>query len=164
MPKIKSISAGLLLLLGFWCLGRAVEMGLNRNPNVLDQRETIVAGLLLGVPAVTGGGWLLWDVRRQRRQQTERRLRQLFFHLVQTRNGQVTPLQFAMATQLDGDAANAYLRDRSVEFNATFEVDEVGNILYCFPLGTPKTRFTAAPLTDVFAPSQPPPPPPNSAQ
>ncbi len=139
-------------------------MGLNRNPNVLDKRETIAAGLLLGIPAMTGGGWLWWDVRRQQRQQADRRLRQIFFHLVQTRHGQVTPLQLAMAAQLDGEAANAYLRDRSVEFNATFEVDDVGNILYCFPLAPPATRPNAAPFTDIVPSSLPPHSPHNSAQ
>jgi len=139
-------------------------MGLNRNPNILDQRETIAAGLLLGVPAVTGGGWLLWDVRRQQRLQADRRLRQIFFHLVQTRNGQVTPLQLAMAAQLDGDAANAYLRDRSLEFNATFEVDDVGNIIYCFPWGLSATRPSVTPFTDVVPPSLPPHRPRNSPQ
>ncbi len=159
MPKVKSISAGLLLLLGFWCLGRAAEMGLNRNPNILEKRETITAGLLLGVPAIAGGGWLFWDVRRQRRQQADLRLRQIFFHLVQTRQGQVTPLQFAMATQLEGEAANAYLRDRSLEFNATFEVDEAGNIIYCFPHRSSESRFTVEPVAEAFTPSRLPPPP-----
>ena len=129
-------------------------MGLNRNPNILEKRETITAGLLLGVPAIAGGGWLLWDVRRHQRQQADRRLRQIFFHLVQTRQGQVTPLQFAMAAQLEGDAANAYLRDRSLEFNATFEVDEVGNIIYCFPHRP--SEPTVRPFADDFTTSPPP--------
>lgn len=142
MNKVKSISAGLLLLLGFWCLGRAVEMGLNRDPNVLEKRETVTAGILLGLPATAGGSWLLWHQQRQRRQQAARRLRSIFFHLVQTRQGQVTPLQLAMAAQIDGDIAKAYLDDRSLEFDATFEVDEQGNITYCFHLGDrPRARF-----------------------
>ncbi|WP_204139118.1 hypothetical protein [Halomicronema sp. CCY15110] len=164
MQKVKSISAGLLLLLGFWCLGRAVETRLNRNPNILDQRETITAGLLLGLPAVTGGSWLLWDVRRQRRQQAEHRLRQIFFDLVQTHRGQVSPLQFAIAAQLNGDAANAYLRDRSVEFNATFEVDAAGNITYCFHLGTAQPPPIAPSVADDGPSFGPPHRPNNPAQ
>ena len=79
MNKVKSIGAGLLLLLGFWCLGRALETSLNRDPRLLDKRETITAGLLLGVPATTGGSWLLWERRRQRREQAAQHLRQTFF-------------------------------------------------------------------------------------
>ena len=140
MNKVKSISAGVLLLLGFWCLGRAVEMGLNQDPRVLEKRETVTAGILLGLPATASGSWLLWAQQRQRRQQAAQRLRNIFFHLVQTRQGQVTPLQLAMAAQIDGDIAKAYLDDRSLEFDATFNVDEQGNITYCFHLGDRSLR------------------------
>jgi len=135
MNKVKSVGAGLLLLLGFWCLGRALETSLNRDPRILDKRETITAGLLLGLPATAGGSWLLWDRRRQCRQQTAQTLRQTFFRSVKAGRGKVTPLQFAIAANLDGATANTYLRDRSIEYNATFEVDDDGNITYCFHLG-----------------------------
>jgi len=146
MNKVKSIGAGLLLLLGFWCLGRALETSLNRDPRLLDKRETITAGLLLGVPATTGGSWLLWERRRQRREQAAQHLRQTFFRTVKAGRGQVTPLQFAMAAQVDGDVANAYLRDRSLEYSATFKVDDDGNITYCFHLGN-ANRYRPLPLS-----------------
>jgi len=134
MNKAKLVGASALLVLGFWCLGRAVEMALNRNPNVLDKRETITAGLLLGVPSSAGGAWLLWDRRRQFAVARQRRLREAFFQLVQAEHGKVTPLQLAMVAHVDGQAAKVYLSDRSVEYDATFEVDASGHMIYCFPL------------------------------
>lgn len=135
MNRVKTIGAALLLLLGFWCLGRVLETSLNRDPRILDKRETLTAGLLLGLPATVGGTWLLWEQRRQRRQQAAQHLRQIFFRSVTAGRGRVTPLQFAIAANLEGAAANAYLRDRSLEYNATFDIDDDGNITYCFHLG-----------------------------
>jgi len=135
MNRVKSIGAGLLLLWGFWCLGRALETSLNRNPQVLEKRETVTAGVLLGLPAIAGGSWGLWAVRRQRRRQVAQSLRQIFFRSVQAGRGRVTPLQFAIAANLDGATATAYLLERSREYNATFDIDDDGNITYCFHLG-----------------------------
>ena len=149
MRQVKWLSGGLLLLLGFWCLGRAVEMSLNRDPHVQEKRETVTAGILLGLPATAGGSWLLWAQHRQRRQQAAQRLRNIFFHLVQTRQGQVTPLQFAMAAQIDGDIAKAYLDDRSLEFDATFDVDEQGHMTYCFHLGDSQRQPLPAEMNDI---------------
>lgn len=136
MQRLKSVGAGILLLLGFWCLGRAVETGLNRDPNVLDKRETVTAGVLLGGPATVIGGWLLWDLGRQRQQAQEKRLRETFFRLIQSGQGTITPLQLAMAAEINGAEAKTYLNDRSLEYDATFQVDAEGNLIYCFHLGT----------------------------
>ncbi|MEM9769285.1 MAG: hypothetical protein AAF892_15595 [Cyanobacteria bacterium P01_D01_bin.71] len=135
MKPVSKFTAGLLLLLGFWCLGRALETSFNRDPRVLEKRETITAGILLGVPALIGGGYLLWECRQQRRQQEVQRLRSHFFQLVQTHQGKVTPLQLAIAAQLDGTTAKQYLSDRSIEYEATFVMDADGNLTYCFHLG-----------------------------
>jgi hypothetical protein len=141
MHKVKSIGAGLLLVLGFWCLGRALETALNSDPRVVDKRETLTAGILLGIPATATAGWLLWDRRRQSQLTQEKHLRAVFFQVVQAQQGQITPLQFAIAAQISGQEAKAYLSDRSLEFDATFQVDEVGNIFYCFPLSPGSTRL-----------------------
>lgn len=111
-------------------------MGLNRNPNVLEKRETIAAGLLLGLPATVGGGWLLWHNRRQQRLRQAQHLRATFFTLLQAKQGKITPLALAMAANVEGAIATAYLRDRSLDFDATFQVDAEGNVVYCFPVET----------------------------
>ncbi|MEL6326376.1 MAG: hypothetical protein AAFQ61_05665 [Cyanobacteria bacterium J06626_23] len=138
----KSLGTTTLLLLGFFCLGRAIETSLDSNPNRLDKRETITAGLLLGVPAAVGGAWLLLDARRQRQTAETKRLRETFFELVQVGQGQMTALQFAIAAQIDGDKAKAYLSDRSREYDATFQVDDEGTIVYCFRLGNADHHFS----------------------
>ncbi|HEY9890064.1 MAG TPA: ribosomal protein L7/L12 [Candidatus Obscuribacterales bacterium] len=159
MYKVKSIGAGVLLVLGFWCLGRAVETGLNADPQMSNQREIMTAGVLLGVPATAGGGWLLWDVRQQRRREAEKRLRDTFFKLVKAGRGKVTPLRLSMEAQIDGETAKAYLRDRSVEYDATFQVDMEGHITYCFHLGEVDSRLLRAepvPTFDVILEAVPP--------
>lgn len=141
MARGKQIGAITLLLLGFIYLGRAVELGLNKDPNILDRRETITAALLLGIPTTTGGSWLLWDSRRQRRRLKAQQLKDVFFQLVKAGRGKVTPLRFSMEAQIDGEEAKAYLSDRSVEYDATYQIDIEGNITYCFHLGTLNSRL-----------------------
>ncbi len=131
----KSLGAATLLLLGFICLGRALETSLDQNPDRLHKRETITAGILLGLPTAVGGTWLALNSRRHHQTAEANRLRAIFFELVNAGEGQLTVLQFAMAAQMDGDKAKAYLSDRSQEYDGTFQVDDEGTILYCFALG-----------------------------
>ena len=131
----KSLGAVTLLLLGFLCLGRAIETSVDRNPNRLNKRETVTAGILLGLPAIVGGTWLVFNKRRQYRTTEETRLRKTFFELAKAGHGQMTVLQFAIAAQIDGNQAKIYLSDRSREYDATFQVDDEGTIIYCFNLG-----------------------------
>lgn len=146
----KPIGAGILLLLGFWCLGRVVETGLDPNPNRLGKRETMTAGLLVGVPAATGGAWLAFDIRRQRRLAAAKQLQDTFFRLVKAGRGKVTALRFSMEAQIDGEQAKAYLSDRSREYDATFQVDSEGGITYCFNLGDLESRLLQ-PTTEATA-------------
>ncbi len=141
MRIAKQIAAGLLIVVGALCLARALETGLDRNPNRLDKRETITAGLLLGVPAVIGGTWLGVDLRRQRQHQEAERLQGVFFQLVKAGRGKITALRFAMEAHLDGEAAKTYLSDRALEYDATFQVDNEGGITYCFNLGEVDSRL-----------------------
>jgi len=141
MERAKTLGIGLLLILGALCLGRAIETALDHNPNRLGQRETITAGLLIGIPATTGGLWWGWQVHRQRRLAEAQRLREVFFKLVKAGRGKITPLRFSMEAHIDGAKAKAYLSDRSVEYDANFQVDVEGNITYCFHLGEVDSRL-----------------------
>ncbi|MGB7086053.1 MAG: hypothetical protein WBD47_10900, partial [Phormidesmis sp.] len=67
------------LMLGFLCLGRAVETALDPDPDRLDKRETITAGLLLGIPVTVGAGLMLKNVERDRKRAHLRRLQSLFY-------------------------------------------------------------------------------------
>lgn len=135
MGLARKTGAIILLLIGFWSLGRSLETALDRNPNRLGKRETITAGLLIGLPATVGGSWLIADARRRKRLQQERHLRQAFFQVLQLGEGKVTPLQLSMAAGLAGEEAKVYLDQRAREFDATFHVEEDGGLVYCFSAG-----------------------------
>lgn len=150
MTPVKAVGASILLVIGFWCVGRALETAVNPDPQILGKRETMTAGLLIGVPATVGGGWLLWDQRRQRRLAYDQQLRATFFRVVKAGRGQVTPLQYAMEARIDGEAAKAYLHDRSIEYDATFQVDIEGNITYCFHLGNVDSHLLGSTLPLTF--------------
>ena len=135
MKQARHIGTGLLLLLGFWCLGRALETSLDRNPDRLGKRDTITAGVLMGLPSTAAGIGLALTTRRQAQQQRQGQLRQAFFRQLQLGQGQITPLGLAMVTGLSGAESQAYLDDRAREFNATFQLEENGDLIYCFSLG-----------------------------
>jgi ribosomal protein L7/L12 len=141
MVWVKPTGSILLFLLGFLCLGRAVETGLDQNPDRIGKRETITAGLLLGLPATAGGGGLALSARRDRRRLEAQRLRTVFFKLTKAGRGKVTALRFAMEAQISGDRATAYLSERAREYEATFQVDNEGGITYCFNLGDVDSRL-----------------------
>ncbi|MGP1375288.1 MAG: ribosomal protein L7/L12 [Almyronema sp.] len=141
MRRVKQISAGLLLLVGFWCLARSLETGLDRNPNRLDKRETVLAGILLGVPAVGFGAYLGLDAQLQKKRQERDRLQAIFFKLVKAGKGKVAPLRFAMEANLTGEAAKAYLDERARIYDADFQVDDRGGVFYYFHLGDVDTQL-----------------------
>ncbi|NJN21513.1 MAG: hypothetical protein HC812_10455 [Leptolyngbya sp. RL_3_1] len=123
---IKQGAAVALMVVGVLCLGRAIETGLDRNPNRVGKRETITAGLLIGGTATTGGIALALNARRQRRRQQQAQLQVVFFKLVKAGRGKVTPLRLAMEAQLTGEAATAYLNEQARQYDATFQVDQEG--------------------------------------
>lgn len=104
-------------------------------------RETRNAGLtalfVFGLPPVAAGAGL-WVWSRKVSPGQGNQLKQTFFRLLQANAGKVTVLRFAMETGLEGDEAKAYLDERAIEFNATFEATEQGAVTYVFDLGQPE--------------------------
>lgn len=123
---------GLGLLIGFLCIGRAVETALDRNPNRLNKRETITAGLLLGIPCTAGALWGLGALERQRKLAKSERLQALFYKALKANDGKINPIQFAMLGQISAEEAKACLDEWAVPLNADFQVDEAGVVMYCF--------------------------------
>ncbi len=60
-------------------------------------------------------------------------LREIFFRLIEEKNGQITVLQMSKEANLGGDEAKDFLDQRAVEFDAHFETNETGGIIYKFP-------------------------------
>ncbi len=122
------------LLLSFLCLGRAIETGLDRNPNRQGKRETVTAGLLIGLPVGAGALWILRDLERDRTLIHSQKLQSLFYKAIRANSGRLSAVQFAMLAQVSLDEAKAFLDTWSGAMNAQFDVDESGTVIYCFRL------------------------------
>lgn len=122
------------LMLGFLCLGRAVETALDSNPDRQNKRETIVAGLLMGLPVTMGAGVMLSTLERDRKNARSQRLQSLFYKALKANNGKINPIQFAMLGQISLAEAQDCLDAWAGPLNADFMIDDAGVVMYCFHL------------------------------
>jgi hypothetical protein len=134
MRQLKLLLAGTLISTGV-VLSLVALIALVLPGQSADQRTGAIGALLIfGLPPIVMGS-AVWLTEQQQAQAREAaRLRNAFFRLVQQGQGRTTVLDFAIAAKLDGDRAKAYLDDRAREFNADFEVNEAGMVLYRFNL------------------------------
>ena len=132
---IAGLGLGLLgLLLGFLCLGRALETALDRRSERLNKRETMTVGLLLGLPATFGALSLLRTVERQRQTERSARLQALFYKALRANEGKINAIQFAMLAEISLAQAHECLDTWAVPMNADFDIDEAGVVVYRFPV------------------------------
>ncbi|MEO1446108.1 MAG: hypothetical protein AAFV46_07705 [Cyanobacteria bacterium J06635_11] len=122
------------LILGFVCLGRAAETALDKDPTRLEKRETVTAGLLLGIPTTIGAGLMLSTLERNRKQARSQRLQSLFYKALKANNGKINPIQFAMLGQISLAEAQECLDAWAGPLNADFMIDDAGVVMYCFHL------------------------------
>ncbi|MGD1897167.1 MAG: hypothetical protein ACFB16_09485 [Phormidesmis sp.] len=120
------------LVLGFLCLGRAVETAFDSDPARQNKRETITAGLLLGLPATAGALWMLSALERDRKLAYSQRLQALFYKALKANDGRINAIQFAMLAEVSLSEAQHCLDAWAGPMNADFDVDEAGVIMYCF--------------------------------
>lgn len=125
------------LVLSFLCIGRAIETRLDRNPNRQNKRETVLAGLLIGLPTGAGALWILKSLERDRTLLQSKKLQSLLYKAIKANDGRISVAQFAMLSQVSLDEAKAFLDAWSSSLNADFDVDESGAIIYCFRLPEP---------------------------
>lgn len=90
---------------------------------------------LLAIFGLGAVGFWLWrshvkKQQQQKRQQT--RINAKFYKLLQQQQGRISVLDFAMRTQLDGAAAQAYLNTQAQSFSAFFETTPQGDLIYVF--------------------------------
>ena len=78
--------------------------------------------------AVGIAGWYLWQQHRDFQQ----RLYQCFYNCLQTHEGRISALDFAMAAHITGSQARGFLNARAKDFFADFEPTDYGDILYTF--------------------------------
>lgn len=135
----RKAAAGLLFAIGFPI---ALLSGTHLfDPSAGVRELSMVILAFVGLPPTAIAGWLMWGLREQHRieqiQQDRARVDRLaatFFQLLQENNGVVTPIQFAMKAQLPGSEAKEYLEIRAREFEAEYEINDRGTILYRFDL------------------------------
>jgi biopolymer transport protein ExbB/TolQ len=92
--------------------------------------------ILAGVSALAWWLWKRYQGKRLLAQQIElhqqNELKAAFYQLLQQNNGRIKLIDFAFKTNLLGKEAKQYLDERAKEFSAAFEVDDQGNVVYCF--------------------------------
>ena len=98
--------------------------------------------------AVGIAGWYLWQQHRDFQQ----RLYQCFYNCLQTHEGRISALDFAMAAHITGSQARGFLNARAKDFFADFEPTDYGDILYTFhrsvkvPVQVPLSGGAIAPI------------------
>ncbi len=105
-----------------------------------------MACLLVSTPLLVGGIWLRGTAHRAKLQRDRDRLQAIFFQLLQTEQGRLTPLGFAMVANIPHAAAKRYLDAQAIELAANFEPQDDGTVIYCFPTsGLPAAPATTNP-------------------
>jgi hypothetical protein len=122
----------LLLLWGVPISLLAVSSLRDPKPEIRD--GALPALVIFGLPPMALAAGLLWWAQKGASGQQRDRLQETFFRLIQAGHGDITVLQFAMETGLNGEAAAAYLDERAREFNAVFRTTDDGALIYVFAL------------------------------
>ncbi|WP_434685113.1 hypothetical protein [Pseudanabaena minima] len=133
---MQKIFAGFLFSIGFIFLTVTVSSLAIKNPTPKD-RSAAAGGIMIGVPAIAAGTWLVWKEKKKQDDLLEVRQRQLEFNFLttlQANNGSITPISFAIANQLSLEESKQYLDKKATELNADFEVTEDGGVSYKFYL------------------------------
>ncbi len=90
---------------------------------------------LLAIAGLGAAGFWLWRQfckKQQHKQRQQARINAKFYQLLQQQQGRISVLDFAMRTQLDGAAAQAYLNTQAQSFSAFFETTPQGDLIYVF--------------------------------
>jgi hypothetical protein len=131
---MQKVFAGIFFSIGFVFLTVTVASITTKNPTPKDQ-SAAMGGIILGVPALDAGTWIVWGLRKKQDDLAQERYRQLetrFLEMVQANRGSITPINFAIATQLSLEESKQYLDKKATQLNANFDVNEDGGISYKF--------------------------------
>ncbi|MBE9116207.1 hypothetical protein IQ249_09895 [Lusitaniella coriacea LEGE 07157] len=137
MNTIKKILSGLLITGGAVFLFVAASVVLTPAEERTDwEIDAAIGCIILGLPPVVAGSWLGLSTYRQTKTQkrAQEDLRSTFFRLLEQNQGQITVLRLAMEAQIPAEQAKEFLDRNAQDFNATFETDENGGIVYLFSL------------------------------
>ncbi len=142
MNLIKKIGAGIFITFGLMILVLAVTELADTQKSKEDKDGAFAALVVFGIPSGIIGGALAWNVVQGGKKQKEKlaaqkidRLQSIFYLFLKKHNGSITPLLFAMESKLSPADARIYLDQKAKEFDAHFDVDDQGGIIYQFNLG-----------------------------
>jgi hypothetical protein len=133
---MKKLFIGISLTIGFAFLAVTASVLFQKNPSEQD-KSAALGGLILGVPATATGGWLIWDLRRQKKRSSQDislELESIFLQQLQANQGNITAISFAIATKLPIEDAKKYLDLKSTQLSSTFNINEEGGTSYHFHL------------------------------
>jgi len=132
--NMQKLFAGILFSIGFIFLTVTVSSITMKNPTEKD-RSAALGGIILGFPAAAGGAWIVWGLKKkdEKLQEThDRQIETTFLELVQANQGEISTLDFAIATKLSLEDSKQYLDQKAKQLNAEFNVSEDGAISYQF--------------------------------
>lgn len=148
-------TAGIILVtLGAICIMGAIG-GTTDVDNPMSSGETLLA-IVLGLGLLSPGFVMLYQVQQQVKHEVkvshepiskssrypskypnpknEDEIRTAFFLLVRKYDGCITLFKFAMETNLPGEVAREFLDKQAKVFNAGFDTDDKGDVVYRFPV------------------------------
>lgn len=132
MRTIKKLLAGGLLGVGLIFLLVAAVIIFQKEKTEKD-RDALLGGLVLGLPATLAGSWLIWNLQTQQQQDRQLHLQRVFYQLLKDNDGKINVLKFAMESQVSAAIAKQYLDVKAKEFDANFNVVET-TVVYEFGL------------------------------
>jgi hypothetical protein len=111
----------------------------NTTTTDVIEKNIIIEKVLLGIPSLFIGGWLLLglygqteETEKTLQQKNSDRLQSIFYQMLKDNYGRITVLAFAIHSDLPEFIAREYLDNRAKEFNATFKVTDDGSVSYHF--------------------------------
>ena len=131
---MQKLFAGILFSISFIFLTVTVSSITMKNPTEKD-RSAALGGIILGVPAAAGGAWIVWGLKKKDKKLQKTRDSQIestFLELLQANQGDISTLNFAIATKLSLEESKQYLDQKAKQLNAEFNVSEDGAISYQF--------------------------------
>jgi hypothetical protein len=79
MKLLRQIASGVLFSVGLLFLLVAVLAPFDESESPEEQRDITLGGLMLGIPMMLSGGWLMRGLRRDWQKEEGDRLRRVFF-------------------------------------------------------------------------------------
>jgi len=141
MKLIKKFLALCFLVFGIPFSAVMILEIINPKTSEKDKQDAVAALTVLTIPSTIIGGYLSWSLVQQNRKQQvllveaeQKRLQLVFLELIDNNAGMITVVQLAKNAEISTQLSKQYLDEKAKELNASFEVNEDGNVLYRFSL------------------------------